>query len=66
MHNPAPCRHQSYRTSHAGQTGLLIQEIVGAGYTISDIRLFHLDQASAQEFLEVYKGVVPEYHVYIY
>jgi hypothetical protein len=48
---------------HTGQTGLLTQEILNAGYNISDMQMFHLDHANAEEFLEVYKGVVPEYHV---
>jgi nucleoside-diphosphate kinase len=27
------------------------------------MEMLHLDSANAQEFLEVYKGVVPEYHL---
>lgn len=27
--------------------------------------MFHLDKQNAEELLEIYKGVVPEYHGYV-
>lgn len=59
----ASCRDCRYPELIQGQTGQIIQDILNNGYKISDLELFHLDHASAEEFLEVYKGVVPEYHV---
>ena len=37
--------------------------ILKANYLISDLELFQLDRANAEEFIEVYKGILPEYHV---
>ena len=45
----------------AGQSGKIIDEILGAGFSITDIQLFNLDRSNGEDFLEVYKGVVPEY-----
>jgi nucleoside-diphosphate kinase len=42
--------------------GDIISQILQAGFEISAMSLWYLDKASAEEFLEVYKGVVPEYH----
>eukprot|EP00002_Diphylleia_rotans_P017562 TRINITY_DN3408_c0_g1_i3.p1 TRINITY_DN3408_c0_g1~~TRINITY_DN3408_c0_g1_i3.p1 ORF type:complete len:395 (+),score=73.98 TRINITY_DN3408_c0_g1_i3:116-1300(+) len=44
-----------------GTAGEIIDAILQAGFEISAMRLVRLDLANAQEFLEVYKGVVPEY-----
>jgi nucleoside-diphosphate kinase len=44
-------------------TGKIIQDIIDNGFEITDMELLHLDSVNAQEFLEVYKGVVPEYHL---
>ncbi|KAI8904418.1 nucleoside diphosphate kinase [Gorgonomyces haynaldii] len=46
-----------------GQTGKIVQDIIDGGFQISDLQLFHLNFANGEEFLEVYKGVVPEYHL---
>ena len=46
-----------------GLTGKIIHDIVTAGFSIAQMKLFHLKTENAQEFLEVYKGVVPEYHL---
>ncbi|KAK2582248.1 hypothetical protein KPH14_004594 [Odynerus spinipes] len=42
-------------------TGSIIEDIQKAGYTISAIQQFHVDSVNAEEFLEVYKGVLAEY-----
>lgn len=43
--------------------GHIIEDIQKAGYTISAIQQFHVDSVNAEEFLEVYKGVLAEYGV---
>jgi len=42
--------------------GEIVSRILSEGFEISAMCLWHLDKASAEEFLEVYKGVLPEYH----
>ncbi|XP_076871170.1 nucleoside diphosphate kinase homolog 7 isoform X5 [Brachyhypopomus gauderio] len=42
-------------------TGKILNSITEAGFEISALQMFNLDQANAEEFLEVYKGVVAEY-----
>jgi nucleoside-diphosphate kinase len=44
-----------------GHAGPIIDAIARAGFEVSAVELFHLDRASAEEFYEVYKGVVPEF-----
>lgn len=46
----------------AGHTGAIIDAILRDGFDISALELFNLDKTSAEEFLDVYKGVVPEYY----
>lgn len=46
-----------------GFAGKIISEIITAGFEISAIQLFTLNHEAAEDFMEVYKGVVPEYHV---
>ena len=47
---------------HAGHTGAVLDAIMDAGYDVSALEIFRLDEAAAKEFLEVYQGVVPEYN----
>lgn len=42
--------------------GEIVSRILAEGFEISAMCLWHLDKAGAEEFLEVYKGVLPEYH----
>jgi len=44
------------------QAGEIIDRILAEGFEISALQLWHIDKATAEEFLEVYKGVLPEYH----
>lgn len=44
-----------------GLAGKIINEILGAGFEISAIQMFHMEKANSEEFYEVYKGVVQEY-----
>ena len=39
--------------------------IMEAGFEVSALQMFHLEKANAEEFFEVYKGVVAEYSVSI-
>ena len=43
---------------HGGQ---IVAEIVKEGFEISSLKMINLDTRDAVDFLEVYKGVVPEY-----
>merc|ERR1719421_1324387 len=49
---------------HAFQSaaGDIVSRILAEGFEISAMRLWYMDKATAEEFLEVYKGVLPEYH----
>lgn len=44
-----------------GVHGKLIDMILDAGFEVSAIEMFNMDKPSAEEFFEVYKGVLPEF-----
>nr|XP_057928705.1 nucleoside diphosphate kinase 7 isoform X2 [Doryrhamphus excisus] len=44
-----------------GLAGKILKSITEAGFCISALEMFNVDQANAEEFYEVYKGVVIEY-----
>jgi len=44
------------------QMGAIADSIIKNGFEISAMQMFNLDRQSADEFLEVYRGVSPEYH----
>lgn len=44
-----------------GLAGKILNSISSAGFEISALQMFNVEQAHAEEFYEVYKGVVPEY-----
>ncbi|ORY44065.1 nucleoside diphosphate kinase [Rhizoclosmatium globosum] len=46
---------------HSGLTGKILTSIAQNGYKITDAESYYLDRVNAEEFLEVYKTVVPEY-----
>jgi len=46
----------------SGAAGAIIDSILKAGFEISAMQMFNLDRTSAEEFLEVYKGVVAEFN----
>jgi nucleoside-diphosphate kinase len=48
---------------NAGLTGKIIDAVIKGGFAVTDVEVFNLERVNAEEFLEVYKGVVPEYHV---
>lgn len=39
-----------------------MNSILKHGFTVTDIQMYQLQRVDAEEFLEVYKTVVPEYH----
>ena len=43
------------------QAGKIIDWILQEGYEISALTMYHLDRPTANEFFEVYKGVLPEF-----
>ncbi|XP_043556829.1 nucleoside diphosphate kinase 7 isoform X4 [Chiloscyllium plagiosum] len=45
-----------------GLAGKILDAIEERGFKFTAFQLFNLDQANAEEFLEVYKGVVSEYN----
>jgi nucleoside-diphosphate kinase len=45
----------------AGLAGEIIDTILEEGFEISAMQMFTLDKPTAEEFLEVYKGVLPEF-----
>jgi nucleoside-diphosphate kinase len=45
----------------SGAAGPILHRLAEAGFAASAAELFSLDRPAAAEFLEVYKGVVPEY-----
>lgn len=47
------------------QVGLIIDQIISQGYEVSAVTTVHFDKVQAEEFLEVYKGVVPEYQDHV-
>ena len=45
----------------AGHTGKIINDIIKQGYEISCVSSLNFTKVQAEEFLEVYKGVIPDY-----
>jgi nucleoside-diphosphate kinase len=45
----------------SGQAGEVINTILSEGFEISAMQMFNLDKPTAEEFLEIYRGVLPEY-----
>ena len=44
-----------------GDAGKIIDIILEEGFEISSMEMFCLDKPTAEEFFEVYKGVLPEF-----
>lgn len=45
----------------SGNAGKVIDIILEEGFEISAMEMFSLDKPSAEEFFEIYKGVLPEF-----
>lgn len=48
-------------TIQDGNAGKIIDIVLSQGFEISSMEMFYLDKTTAEEFFEVYKGVLPEY-----
>lgn len=46
----------------SGNGGKIINAIMDAGFEISAMQMYTMEKANAEEFYEVYKGVVQEYN----
>ena len=44
-----------------GEAGRIIDTILEEGFEISAMEMFALDKPTAEEFFEIYKGVLPEF-----
>ena len=44
-----------------GLAGQIIDQILSAGFEVSALEMFYLDRPTAEEFWDVYKGVLAEY-----
>ena len=44
-----------------GLLGQILDQLLGSGFSVGNLQMMQLTRPNAQEFLEVYKGVVPEY-----
>lgn len=49
----------------SGQAGQIIDAILEEGFEISAMQLFNMDRPTAEEFFEIYKGVLPEFSAII-
>ena len=45
----------------AGHAGQVIDSILEEGFEISAMQMFNLDKPTAEEFFEIYRGVLPEF-----
>jgi nucleoside-diphosphate kinase len=45
----------------SGDAGKIIDIILSEGFEISAMEMFTLDRPTAEEFFEVYRGVLPEF-----
>ncbi|XP_030766785.1 nucleoside diphosphate kinase 7-like isoform X2 [Sitophilus oryzae] len=61
LHNTTCCVIKPHCVAH-GKLGPVLEAIVEAKFRITALQLFYLSSAAADEFLQVYKGVVEDYH----
>ncbi|KAJ3361856.1 hypothetical protein GGF32_006884 [Allomyces javanicus] len=48
-----------------GHVGAILRDLVAGGFQITDMQSFTLAKPDAEDFLEIYKGVLPEYHMMV-
>lgn len=60
MKNCAVCVIKPHAIN-SGFAGAILQRLLDEGFEVSALAMFTLSTADAEDFLEVYKGVVPEY-----
>nr|XP_061790371.1 nucleoside diphosphate kinase 7-like [Nerophis lumbriciformis] len=61
LYNQSTCCIIKPHAVSQGLAGKIVNSIIAAGFHISAMRMFNVDRANAEEFYEVYKGVVAEY-----
>jgi len=44
-----------------GVLGQIVDQVLACGFSVGNLQMMQMTRPNAQEFLEVYKGVVPEY-----
>jgi nucleoside-diphosphate kinase len=49
-----------------GKAGQLLTDILDGGFVITDLQTYRLEKLDAEEFLEVYNGLLTEYSVTIF
>jgi len=59
-------RDLTYVSQYIMIIGAIINDIQTAGYTITALQQFCTNSIISAEFLEIYKGVLPEYNVRFY
>jgi nucleoside-diphosphate kinase len=64
MSNSTVCLIKPHAVS-AGYSGQVIDLLMRSGFTITALEMFSLDRQAAEEFLEVYRTVVPEYNAIV-
>eukprot|EP00929_Paragymnodinium_shiwhaense_P011160 TRINITY_DN11659_c0_g1_i1.p1 TRINITY_DN11659_c0_g1~~TRINITY_DN11659_c0_g1_i1.p1 ORF type:complete len:378 (-),score=86.21 TRINITY_DN11659_c0_g1_i1:220-1353(-) len=63
FNNCTLCVIRPHAVRNAGE---IVDRIIQEGFEISAMRLWHLDKVMAEEFFDVYKGVLPEYPEIVY
>ncbi|KAI9159595.1 hypothetical protein H9P43_008935 [Blastocladiella emersonii ATCC 22665] len=48
-----------------GRVGAVLAHVAASGFQIADLQSFVLSKPDAHDFLEIYKGVLPEYHLMV-
>ena len=57
-----PFPSQNLLQQYKSTTGKILDLIIRTGYEVSAVSTVTFDRTQAEEFLEVYKGVVPDFH----
>lgn len=52
------CLIKPHAVQHAGN---IIERILGEGFEISALSSFFLDRTSAEDFMELYKGIITDF-----
>ena len=61
MFSNATCAVIKPHAIQGGFAGQIIDAILEQGFEISAMQMFHLDRPTAEEFFEIYQGVLPEF-----
>ncbi|XP_071839564.1 nucleoside diphosphate kinase homolog 7-like isoform X2 [Apostichopus japonicus] len=61
MHQGSTCCIIKPSAVDTNKAGEIMAAITAQGYQVTGLQMFHMEKANAEEFFEVYKGVVAEY-----